>query len=169
MAKYRLLYAVIWIGAAAFALSYESKLTFVLFAGTAALPIVTLLLMILSGLLLKLEVIPDEEYVGKLQDFGVKVRVVNRFIIPVAPMMIIGTFHDRNGNVMEGRRLVLSVSALRRCEYSFEGNIRCRGEYVLGIEHAEIFDLLRIFRFRLRKRQFLLLDNSCTRVDCRGQ
>ena len=150
MAKYRLLYALIYIGAAAFALAYESKLTFVLFIGAAALPVITLILMILSGLLLKLEVVPDSDYVGKLQDFGIKVRVINRFILPVSPMMIIGTFHDRSGNVIEGRRLVLNAAALRKCEYVFDGHIRCRGEYMLGVERAEIFDLLRIFRFRLR-------------------
>ncbi len=151
MAKYRFLYALLYIGSLVLALCYESRLTFVLFVGVAALPIVTLILMVLSGLLLKLEVEPDADYVGKLQDFGIKVRVINRFIMPVSPMMIIGTFHDRNGNVIAGRRLVMSVSALHKCEYVFEGNIRWRGEYELGIEHAEIFDLLRIFRFRLRK------------------
>ena len=151
MAKYRFLYALLYICSLVFALCYESRLTFVLFIGVAALPIVTLILMVLSGLLLKLEVEPDADYVGKLQDFGIKVRVINRFITPVSPMMIIGTFHDRSGSVIAGRRLVMSVSALHKCEYVFEGNIQWRGEYELGIEHAEIFDLLRIFRFRIRK------------------
>ena len=123
MAKYRFLYALLYIGSLVLALCYESRLTFVLFVGVAALPIVSLILMVLSGLLLKLEVEPDADYVGKLQDFGIKVRVINRFIMPVSPMMIIGTFHDRNGNVIAGRRLVMSVSALHKCEYVFEGNI----------------------------------------------
>lgn len=151
MAKYRFLYTVLWLGSCAFALAYESKLTFVLFAGVTVLPVVTLILMVLSGLLLKLEVSPDSDYVGKLQDFGVKVRVINRFVMPVSPMMITGTFHDRNGNVISGRRLVLSAAALRKCEYVFEGHIRCRGEYILGVEQAEIYDLLRLFRFRMNK------------------
>ena len=151
MARYRALYALLWIGSAVFALSYESKLTFVLFVGVTVLPVLSLVLMVLSGLLLSLEVLPDMNYVGKLQDFGVKVIVVNRFVIPVSPMMIIGTFHDRAGSVIEGRRLVLSIAPLRKSEYVFDGCIQCRGEYVLGVEHAEIFDLLRIFRFRLRR------------------
>ena len=46
MAKYRFLYALIYVGSAAFALSYESKLTFVLFAGVALLPVVSLILLI---------------------------------------------------------------------------------------------------------------------------
>ena len=142
---------IIFIATAAFALSYESKLTFVLLIGVIVLPLITLILMVLTGLLLKIEVIPDSEYVGKLQEFSVRVKVVNRFIMPVSPMMIIGTFHDKTGSVLPGRRLVLSTGALRQCEYSFDGNIKCRGEYILGIEHAEIFDLLRLFRFRMRK------------------
>ena len=64
MAKYRFLYALIYVGSAAFALAYESRLTYVLFLGVAILPIVTLIIMVLSGLLLKVEVIPDAVYVG---------------------------------------------------------------------------------------------------------
>ncbi len=151
MAKYRILYTVLWLGAGSFAFAYESKLTFVLFAGVTVLPALTLVMLLLSGLLLKLEVIPDSDYVSKLQDFSVRIKVINRFIIPVSPMMITGTFHDKKGSVISGRHLVISAAALHKSEYSFDGSIRYRGEYMLGIESAEIYDLLRIFRFRIRK------------------
>ena len=151
MAKYRLLYGLLYAGSAVFALAYESKLSFVLFAGVAILPVITLILLILSGMLLKIEVVPDATYVSKRQTFSVAVRVANRFIVPVSPMMITCTFHDEDGSVISGRRLVLSTSALRRTEYVFTGSIRYRGEYVLGVEDAVIYDLLRIFRFRIRR------------------
>ena len=150
MAKYRILYALLYLGAAVFALAYESKLSFVLFAGVALMPPVTFVLMLLSGLLMKIEVIPEADHVGKLQDFEITVKVKNRFVIPAAPMMVTGTFHDKNGSVIPGRKLVLSAAALRKCDYSFKGNISFRGEYMLGIENAEIYDLLRIFRFKLK-------------------
>ena len=150
MAKYRLLYAIVYFGSLAFALAYESKLTFVLFVGAAVLPVVTLILLVLSGLLLKLEVIPDTEYVGKLQNFDITIRVKNRFIIPVSPMMITGTFHDRDGSIIPGRRLVLSAGALRKSDCVFSGSIRYRGRYRLGIESAVIYDLLRIFKFKIK-------------------
>lgn len=142
---------MLFIGAVVFALAYESKLSFVLLVGTALLPPLTFILMLLSGLLMKIEVIPETEHVGKLQDFEINVKVTNRFIIPAAPMIVTGTFHDKNGSVIPGRRLVLSAGAMRKCDYSFKGNISFRGEYLLGIESAEIYDLLRIFRFRLKK------------------
>lgn len=151
MAKYRILYAVIWLGSAVFALAYESKLTFVLFAGVAVLPIITLVLMVISGLLLKVEVIPDTAYVGKMQDFDITVKVTNRFIIPAAPMMITGTFQEPDGNVVSNRHLVLNAGPLRKCEYVFGGCIRYRGEYTLGVDKAVIYDFLRIFKFRLGK------------------
>ncbi len=151
MAKYRVLYAVIYVAAAVFALAYESKLSFFLFIGIAALPIVTLILLILSALLLKLEVTPETLYVGKMQDFVINIKVTNRFIIPATPMMITGTFHDSGGNVISGRRLVLNSNALRKSDYAFGGSIRYRGEYFLGVECAEIYDLLRIFRIKLKK------------------
>ncbi len=150
MAKYRFLYALIYVGSAAFALAYESKLTLVLFLGVAILPIVTLIIMVLSGMLLKVEVIPDTAYVGKMQDFDVTIKVTNRFIAPVAPIMITGTFQKADGTVLTGRHLVLNAGPLRKCEYVFGGCIRYRGEYHLGIESTVIYDFLRIFRFRLR-------------------
>ena len=151
MAKYRSLYAALLAGSLAFALFYESKLSLVLLIGVAVLPAVTLILLVITGLFLKLEVTPDTAYVGKLQSFDVTVRVKNRFVMPVSPMMITGTFHDKDGNVLSGRRLVINAPAFRKSEYVFRGSIRYRGEYVLGIDKAEVFDLLRIFRFRLRK------------------
>lgn len=151
MAKYRTLYAVLLIGSVIFALAYESKLSLVLLIGVAILPFVTLLLLVLTGLLLKLEVTPDTAYVGKLQNFDITVRVTNRFIMPVSPMMITGTFHDSDGSIMSGRKLVVNTSAFRKSEYVFSGSIRYRGEYVLGIDNAEIYDLLRIFRFRIKR------------------
>jgi len=150
MAKYRFLYALIYVGSAAFALSYESKLTFVLFAGVALLPVVSLILLILSGLLLKIEVVPDTAYVGKMQDFELMIKITNRFIIPVSPLLIRGTFQEPDGTVTEDRHLVLNAGPLQKSEYSFGGCIRYRGEYRLGIESAVIYDLLRIFKFKLR-------------------
>ncbi len=152
MAKYRILYALLFISSVAFALSYESRLSFILLVSVTALPVVTLILLILSGLLLKLEVLPDTVFVSKRQTFGVAVRVTNRFIVPVSPMLITCTFHDEDGNVIAGRKLVLSANALRQSEYVFRGNIRYRGEYILGVEDATVYDLLRIFRFRVRKK-----------------
>ncbi len=154
MAKYRFLYALIYLGSAAFALAYESKLTYVLFLGVAVLPIVTLVIMILSGLLLKVEVIPDTAYVGKMQDFDVTIKVTNRFIAPVAPMMITGTFQEPDGTILTGRHLVLNAGPLRKCEYVFGGCIRYRGEYQLGVDSIVIYDFLRIFKFKLLKNPF---------------
>ena len=152
MAKYRILYTLLFAGSMAFALAYESKLSLILLTGVTVLPVVTLILLILSGLLLKLEVLQETIFVSKRQTFGVGVRISNRFIIPVSPMIITCTFHDEDGNVISGRSLVLSASPLRQSEYVFRGNIRYRGEYVLGVEDAVIYDLLRIFKFRVRKK-----------------
>ncbi len=175
MAKYRFLYILIILASAVFAFAYESKLSFVLFVSVLALPVVTLILLILSALLLKLKVEPETLYVGKQQDFIIDIKVVNRFILPVSPMMITGTFHDSAGNVISDRHLVLSANALRKSDFAFGGNIRYRGEYHLGIEHAEIYDLLRLFRIRLKNipgctvtvtpRRIILDDNNALCAD----
>lgn len=175
VAKYRCLYILIFLASGIFAFAYESKLSFVIFVGVAALPVVTLILLIISVLLLKLKVEPDVLYVGKQQDFIIDIKIINHFILPVSPMMIIGTFHDSNGNVIPERHLVLSARPLMKSDFAFGGNIRYRGEYHLGIDRAEIYDLLRIFRIRLKKvpgctvtvtpRRIILDDNNALCAD----
>ncbi len=149
MAKYRLLYVVIWLGSAAFALAYESKLTFVLLVGVTILPAASLILLVMSGLLMKIELIPTEAYVGKMQHFSLTIKLTNRFIIPAAPVLITGVFHEEDGTIAGDRHIVLSAAPFSKSEYVFGGCIRYRGEYTLGVQRAVIYDLLRIFRFRL--------------------
>ena len=158
MAKYRFLYLLLYAAAAIFALSYESKLTFVLFLGTAILPAVTFVLMLISRLLLKTEVTPKQVYSRKLENFDMVVKITNRSFIPVSPLHIIGIFQDEEGNVSGGRRLIVSVMPFSDSEYVFGGNVKYRGEYLLGLERAEIYDLLRIFKMKIK------LEPDCSAV-----
>lgn len=150
MAKNRFFYLAVFAGALTFALAYESRLTLVLFAGVATLPIVTFVLLLFSRLLLRTETEPKSVFTHKLQQFGITIRIKNRFIIPVSPLRITGIFHDTDGSVIGDRRLILNVMPLSSAEFLFSGNIKYRGEYTLGIEKIEIYDLLRIFRFKIK-------------------
>lgn len=150
MAKYRICYLLLVISAGVFAGAYNSKLTFVLFLGTLLLPAATLLLLVIERLALRLEVSPNRIFSQKLQQFAVTVTVRNRFIVPVSPMKLTGVFQDEDGNLISDKTMIVSVMPFCKSEFVFNGCLKYRGEYRLGLSEAVIYDLLGIFRFRIR-------------------
>ncbi|MCM1335606.1 MAG: DUF58 domain-containing protein [Bacteroides sp.] len=150
MAKYRIGYLLLVIGAGVFAGAYNSKLTFVLFIAALLLPVATFLLLVCERLALKLEVSPARVFSQKLQQFAVTVTVRNRFLIPVSPMRLTGVFPDGDGNLVADKTMIVSVMPFRKSEFIFNGCLKYRGEYRLGLSEAVIYDLLGIFHFRIR-------------------
>lgn len=150
MAKNRIVYLLLVISMGVFAGAYNSKLTFVLFLGSLLLPFATLLLLIIERLALKLEVAPARVFSQKLQQFAVTVTVRNRFFIPISPMQLTGAFQDGDGNLISDKTMIVSVMPFCKSEFVFNGCLKYRGEYRLGLREAVIFDLLGIFRFRVR-------------------
>lgn len=150
MAKNRIVYLLLVISMGVFAGAYNSKLTFVLFLGSLLLPFATLLLLIIERLALKLEVAPARVFSQKLQQFAVTVTVRNRFFIPISPMRLTGAFQDGDGNLISDKTMIVSVTPFCKSEFVFNGCLKYRGEYHLGLREAVIFDLLGIFRVRVR-------------------
>lgn len=156
MAKYRFFYILLLLGSVALAVGYYSRFTFIIMLSVIAMPFISFILLVFTRLFLKIESAPKKIFVHKLQQFDIVVRVKNRFIIPVSPLRITGIFHDEDGSVREDRQLILSVMPFSTSEFSFGGNIRFRGEYLLGYKEAWLYDILRLFRFRIK------LDPDCS-------
>lgn len=150
MAKNRIVYLLLVVSMGVFAGAYNSKLTFTLFLGSLLLPFATLLLLILERIALKLEVAPARIFSQKLGQFSVTVTVRNRFLIPISPMKLTGAFQDGDGNLIPDKTMIVSVMPFCKSEFVFNGCLKYRGEYRLGLREAVIFDLLGIFRFRVR-------------------
>lgn len=150
MRKNRLFYAVLLIAAAVFAGVYQSKLTFVLLVTLIILPIITLFLLIVERLALKLEVKPQTLFVQKLCRFSITVTIRNRFIIPISPICVRGVFQDEDGSLIPDKTMIVSVMPFCKTELLFSGCLKYRGEYHLGVSEAVLYDLLGLFRIKMK-------------------
>ncbi len=150
MAKNRILYLFTVIAAGVFASAYSSKLTFVLFLALLFLPAATLLLLIMERLALKFEVSPGRVFSQKLQQFSVTVTARNRFLVPISPMKLTGAFQNEDGELVPDKTMIVSIMPFRTTQLVFGGCLKYRGEYRLGLSEAVIYDLLGIFRFRIK-------------------
>lgn len=150
MRKYRVLYILLIIGAIGFSMGYKSSLTTVLLYMVLLMPVLSLLLLIVSRLAIRIETSPKRIVVHKEQMFVTSVYVRNNFIVPLAPVRITGIFQD-NGAMPKTNQIVVSISPFNKIEVSFNGAVRYRGEYMIGVQSVEIVDLLKLFRFTVKR------------------
>lgn len=158
MVKNRILYTILIAAAVVFAAAYESRLTFVLLLTVIFLPIASFLILLIERLAVSFEVTPDKIFSTKLRRFSVTVKVKNRFLFPISPMKITGVFQDNEGNLIKDKLMIISVMPFGKSEFVFNGHLKYRGEYFLGLTGAEICDFLCLFRFKIK------LEPSCRTV-----
>ncbi len=158
MVKYRVIYIFALSAAVVFAAAYESKLTLVLMVTMLLLPVASFLILLIQRLALSFEVTPKSIFTTKLRSFTITVKIRNRFIFPISPMKITGVFQDNDGNLIADKLMVVSVMPFCKTEFLFNGFLKYRGEYLLGITGAEIHDFLGIFGMKIK------LDPACHTV-----
>ncbi len=149
MVKYRVIYIFILSAAVLFAAAYESKLTLVLLITLALLPLLSFLILLIQRLAIAFEVTPKSIFITKQRQFSIVVKIKNRFIFPVSPMKITGIFQDTEGNLITDKLMIVSVMPFSKSEFVFNGFLKYRGEYLMGVTGAEIYDFLGIFRMRV--------------------
>lgn len=150
MRKNRLVYTLLLIAAAVFAGAYQSKLTFVLLVTLLALPFFSLILLVIERFALKIEVKPQSLFVQKLCRFSITVTIRNRFIIPMSPVCVRGVFQDEDGSLIPDKTMIVSVMPFCKTELLFSGCLKYRGEYHLGVSEAVLYDLLGLFKIKVK-------------------
>lgn len=150
MVKYRVIYIFILSAAVVFAAAYESKLTLVLLITLALLPVLSFLILLAQRAAVAFEITPKSLFITKQRQFSIVVKIKNRFIFPVSPMKITGVFQDTEGNLITDKLMIVSVMPFSKSEFVFNGFLKYRGEYLLGITGAEIYDFLGLFRMKIK-------------------
>lgn len=150
MAKFRIIYIFVLSAAVIFAAAYESRLTLILLISLFALPAASFLILLIQRIAVDFEVTPKSTFTTKLRRFSVTVKIRNRFIFPISPMKITGVFHDGDGNLITDKLMIVSVMPFSKSEFIFNGHLNYRGEYMLGITGAEMYDFLGIFRIKIK-------------------
>lgn len=150
MVKYRVIYILALSATVIFAVAYKSKLTLVLLVTMLLLPAVSFLILLIQRFALSFEISPKSIFTTKLRNFSITVTIRNRFIFPVSPMKLTGFFQDTDGNLITDKLMIISVMPFSKTEFLFNGFLKYRGEYFLGITGAEIYDFLGIFGMKMK-------------------
>ena len=136
--------------AVVFAAAYESKLTLVLMLTLLVLPLVSFIILVCNRLAVSFEITPEKVFTSKQRRFTILVKIKNRFIFPIAPMKVTGVFQDEEGNLIKDKLMVVSVMPFSRSEFIFDGFLKYRGAYMLGLDGAVLYDFLGLFHFNIK-------------------
>ena len=154
MFKNRLFYSVFFIAATAFLFAYKSKLSSVIFLFALILPIICWMLALISRLLLKVTVEYDKLVAAKYEDIRIRVKLKNRFFIPLSPCAVIGTFPLKGKGVVCRQKIFAAVPPFSSAYIDFDCFVKFRGIYKCGIESVEVYDMLRLSTFRIRVKDY---------------
>jgi hypothetical protein len=109
-------------------------------------------LAIIARLFFSVEVLTGESRVRRKDSVFLKVRVKNNFIMPLTPIRIYISVLEKGRAVTQKKMLIAALAPFREVTLNIQNDISFRGEYTIGFEKVEFFDLLKIFRFTLKQK-----------------
>ncbi len=148
MLRSRLIYLGLLIGAFIFSQALFDSISLFTLALVLVIPFFSLLCLLISMLLIRIEAELPPERVERLADFSIKMKIISRTPI-MLPMIKIKHFT----NAPEGDRAVSGVSVV---QYAAVGTttleiplkFQVRGLYKVGVESVVFYDFLRLFSIR---------------------
>ena len=149
MKRYRLIYAFVLAGAAAFSQFYMGHLSLALLITAAALPFASLLLALISRFALKVKADLSPEIYEKDCSFQIRIFAKNRFFIPIAPALLSISMPDPSSDTDEGSA-VFSLGPFQGKSLNLSYRLSFRGCYIFTVKEVVMYDFLRIFRFKKR-------------------
>lgn len=152
MKEYRIFYIVILLIATAMLFAYSSRMMPVLLFVLIFCPAASFVLALVGFFRLKVRTRGDDLVLRKNEEGALTIDLQNRFILPLTPVRIRGRFQsdaftEKAGMIAPGVMLI-DVSALGRTSLELPVCIAYRGEYTVGVESVEVFDLFRLFKFK---------------------
>jgi hypothetical protein len=108
-------------------------------------------LSLLSGLITKLcfkaEVQQTPSEVKRKDAVSFKIRIHNRFFLPLTPVRVYVRGLERDKYGSQRKMLITSLGAFKEMTFNVQNDTNFRGEYTIGLDKVEFFDILKIFRF----------------------
>jgi hypothetical protein len=81
------------------------------------------------------------------------VRIKNNFILPLTPIRVYVKVCEKGIHKPVSKMVIISVPSLGEVTLDIQNTLSFRGEYLIGIEWVEFFDILKIYRFRIGKKK----------------
>jgi len=120
----------------------------VLLASMLAVCLLSFLLSLISRLALSVKVGELPNSVFRKDEVVLTVHLKNRFILPLTPVRVYVKVCAENKYTPENRMIVISVPPMKGVTLRISNIMSYRGEYSIGLEKIEIFDIFKLYSFK---------------------
>jgi hypothetical protein len=107
------------------------------------------ILTIVARLLLLIEVKTPPTTVARKTRMGLVVRIKNRFIMPLTPVRVYVKVCEKDKSEPQKKMLIVCLAPFGEVTLNIQNTFSFRGEYTVGLEKTEIFDILKIIKFSI--------------------
>ncbi|MCL1865985.1 MAG: DUF58 domain-containing protein [Oscillospiraceae bacterium] len=95
------------------------------------------------------EKVPGEVF--RKNQINMTVSIKNKSLLPLTPVRIYVKVCEKGKYLPQNKVLISSIPPLGDVTFSIQNFVSYRGEYSLGIEQVEFFDILKIFRYKINR------------------
>ncbi|MCL2071312.1 MAG: DUF58 domain-containing protein [Oscillospiraceae bacterium] len=95
----------------------------------------------------------DSTKVKRNDEVVFKVCIRNNFIFPMTPVRVYVDVLDKGVYLPQTKLIIVEVSPFQQVTLEIKSFVSFRGEYSIGLKKAEFFDILKIYRFKVRKKE----------------
>lgn len=146
MKEFRIFYIILVVVSLVMSFVYQSRLMPVIFVILILCPVLSLIVLIINRLALEVGISPDELVTEKYEDGAVVISLKNKFIFPISPVRLTGSFQGAGERGISEKTLLADVAPFTSVTLNLPFSMPYRGEYVMRLEKAELFDIFKLFK-----------------------
>jgi uncharacterized protein (DUF58 family) len=127
--------------------AYYSRLMPLLLATVFFLCALSYFLALAARLSFSVEVQNGESEIRRKDTAVLKIRIKNNFIVPLTPVRIYIRVLEKGKHIPQKKMLITALPPFKEVTLNIQNDVSFRGQYQIGFEKVEFFDILKIYRF----------------------
>lgn len=150
MARSRLIYLALLIGAFIFSQALFDSISLFTLAVVLLIPLISLLCLLVSLALVKVELDPVPARENRLHEFSIRLNIKSKTPVMLPMMKFILRVNNRDGDQAVPGYAVVHYRAFGTTQLDIPLEFRVRGLYKVGVDHVLFYDFLRLFCIKRR-------------------
>jgi hypothetical protein len=150
MKEFRFFFIVVSVMLLAMCFAYHSRLMPLLLVTVVSLCLLSFIVSLIARLRFTVEVQNGPSEVRRKDTAVLKIRIKNNFIMPLTPVRIYVKVMEKDRCVPQKKMLIAALAPFKEVVLNIQNDISYRGEYCIGFEKLEFFDILKLYRFTVK-------------------
>ncbi|MCL1880694.1 MAG: DUF58 domain-containing protein, partial [Oscillospiraceae bacterium] len=152
MKEFRIFFVVTIVVLFVLCFAYHSRLMPLLLLAVILLCGFSFLIALVARAFFVVEVQNGESQIRRKSSVFLKLRIKNRFIMPLAPLCVYVKVLENGKYDSQKKMLISTLHPFKEIALNIQNDAVFRGQYTIGLEKVQFYDLLKIFKFSVKQK-----------------